>query len=281
MGEGTGVRGSAVLYSLRAHSLFQVPFVEQFGTEKRMIAGIVTKLKAQWPCKKESPGHHSCVDARGEHIQLTVPRLEDWAKIIVCLLFFFSGRNRDPLLQNMSDGQVKVDAPPPDDVLDQWNVGRNNPAPRPRGRCGPHPQPAQQYPGPSTDAAQLSLATAGLLTAITGSLTRNRSPSPQQPRKRARNSPSPPLSPPPPADAELKVFLDKLFRKIRRPGDVEGVYNILDREGYTPEALGDNELDSKSIAELTGLPGGAILSMRAFAREWCMTNKAKKHAFRK
>ena len=45
----------------------------------------MTKLRDKWACKKELPGHTSCVDARGEHIQLTVPRLEDWAKQIVSL----------------------------------------------------------------------------------------------------------------------------------------------------------------------------------------------------
>ena len=153
------------------------------------------------------------MDARGEHIQLTVPRLEDWAKIIV-IPSFFCLSDSNPLLQNMSDGQVKVDAPPPDDVLDQWNIGRNNSTPHPRGRFGPHTQPLPSQPGPSTDSSQLSLVTAGLLTVIMDSISRRRSPSPEWPRKRARNDPSPSLSPPPPTHAELGVFLKQLFRKI-------------------------------------------------------------------
>lgn len=185
-------------------------------------------------------------------------------------LFSFSN-NSDSSPQNTSDGRVKVDVPPLDDVLDQWNIGQNNLALRPRGHSGPHPQPAQSA---GTDAAQLSLATAGLLTAITGSITRHRSPSPHQPWKCAQNnSPSP--SPPPPAHAELKAFLDELFHKIRRSEDVERVYDILDHEGYTPEALGDHRLDSERIAELTDLPGGAILSMQTIAHEWCENIKAK------
>ena len=85
-----GVCGFATFCPFCADSSLQVPFVEQFGTEKRIIAGIVAKLKTRWSCKKELPNHSSCVDARGEHIQLTVPRLEDWAKIIVCFSPLFS-----------------------------------------------------------------------------------------------------------------------------------------------------------------------------------------------
>ena len=167
---------------------------------------------------------------------------------------------------------------PPDDVLDLWNIGRNNPTSRPRGRSGPYAQLPQQ---PSTESAQLSLATATLLTAVTSSITRHRSPSPPQPRKRIRSDPSPSLSPAPPAHAELRVFLDKLFSKIRRPAEVDRVYSILDQEGYTPEALGSDKLNGEHIAELTDLPDGAVLSMQTFAREWCENNKAKKQVFRK
>lgn len=62
--------------------------------------------------------------------------------------------------------------------------------------------------------------------------------------------------------------------------DLERVYNILDHEKYAPEAFGDDRLDVKEIADLTGLPRGAILSMRAIARIWC-ENNAKKRGARK
>ena len=144
--------------------------------EKHIVAEIVTKLKAQWLCKKELPNHGSCVDARSEHIQLTVPRLEDWAKSIVSLSFSFFSGGSDHLLQNMSNSQLKVDVPPPDDVLDQWNISQGSAVPCPCSHGGPHLQP---FPGLSTDAAQLSLATVGLLMAITGSITHHRSLSPR------------------------------------------------------------------------------------------------------
>jgi len=257
--------------------LQQVPRVEQFDPEKRATAKIVTELRGEWSCRKNLPGHETCVDARGEHVQLTVPRLEDWAHQIVCSHSFFlqsvSNINLSP--QNASNGQLKVTAPPPDDVLDRWNIGRNYTISRPRGRCGPH-----QQPPPVAESTSLSLATAGLLTAITGSITRRRSPSPQEPRKRIRHDTSPLPSPPPPVGEELRMFLDGLFLKIRRPGDVGRVYDILDQEGYTPEALADDRLDPVRISELTRLPDGAVLSMRSFAREWCEVNKVKKQ-FRK
>jgi len=60
---------------------------------------------------------------------------------------------------------------------------------------------------------------------------------------------------------------------------MERVYEVLDREGYTPEALASDELDRKRIAELTSLPDGAILSMQTLAQEWCKKkNKGKKRA---
>jgi hypothetical protein len=61
----------------------QVPTVEQFVPEKRAIAKTVMELRGHWPCKKEIAGHGACIDARGEHIQLTIPRLEDWARCVV------------------------------------------------------------------------------------------------------------------------------------------------------------------------------------------------------
>ena len=161
--------------------------------------------------------------------------------------------------------------------MEHWRGGAT---PRTHGRCGPHSQLPQSHPGPSTDSsAHLSLVTAGLLTAITGSLTHHRSPSPQQPWKRVWNDPTPLSSPPPPAHEELRVFLDELFRKICRPTDIERVYNVLDQEEYTPKALADDRLNNRCIAELTGLPDGAILSMQTVAREWCENNKAKKQVF--
>lgn len=62
---------------------------------------------------------------------------------------------------------------------------------------------------------------------------------------------------------------------------MERVYEVLDREGYTPEALASDRLNNERIAEVTHLPDGAILSMQTFAHEWCENNKAKKHIFRK
>lgn len=62
---------------------------------------------------------------------------------------------------------------------------------------------------------------------------------------------------------------------------MERAYEVLDREGYTPEALASDKLDSDHIAELTRLPYGAILSMQTFANEWCENNKAKKRVFRR
>lgn len=62
---------------------------------------------------------------------------------------------------------------------------------------------------------------------------------------------------------------------------MERVYDLLDREGYTPEALGDHRLDAERITNLTGLPSGAILSMQVIAREWCESNKVKRQNFRK
>lgn len=272
-------KGLVYVYSvyptLYTNSLQQVPRVEQFGSEKRAIAKIVMELRGEWSCRKNLPSHETCIDARGEHVQLTVPRLEDWARQIVYPAFFLPFVSIDPLPQNASDGQLKVTAPPPDEILDQWNIGRNNPISRPRGRCSPY-----QQPPPVTDSASLSLATAGLLTAITGSITRRRSPSPEEPRKRVRRDIGPSPSPPPPVGEELRTFLNELFLKIRRPGDMRRVYDVLDQEGYTPEALVDDRLDPVRIGELTRLPGGAILSMQSFARKWCEENKVKKQ-FRK
>ena len=234
-------------------------------------------LRNQWPSKKELSGDSFCVDARGEHIQLTIPHLEEWAKRIIRFLSSFND-NINTLLQNTSGDQVKVNRYPPDDILDQWNISKNNIIPRPRGRCGPYPQLPPSNPGPTTDSAQLSLATAGLLTVITDSISRRRSPSPQRPRKRP-HSPSP--SPPPSVDTELRVFLSKLLQKIRRLPDMERVYQVLDQEGYTSEALASERLNTGQIAELTQLPDGATLSMQTFAHEWCENNRAKKRVSQK
>ena len=62
---------------------------------------------------------------------------------------------------------------------------------------------------------------------------------------------------------------------------MERVYQVLDREGYTPEALGSDKLDTKQISELTQLPSGAILSMQTFAYEWCKNNRVKKRFLQK
>ena len=61
----------------------------------------------------------------------------------------------------------------------------------------------------------LSLAIAGLLAAVTGSLIHHQSPLPQQPWKFVQDYYSPLPSPPPSAHKELKIFLEKLFQKIR------------------------------------------------------------------
>ena len=89
LGQGAGVCRFDALQPLHADHLQQIPFVEQFDKEKRNLAGIVMKLKNKWPCKKELSGHDSCIDARGEHIQLTMPRLRDWAKCIVSFVVPF------------------------------------------------------------------------------------------------------------------------------------------------------------------------------------------------
>ena len=59
------------------------------------------------------------------------------------------------------------------------------------------------------------------------------------------------------------------------------VYDILDKEGYTPEALADNSLDHAGLAQLTGLLNGPVLSMQTFSCNWCKKVKVKKQAFRK
>ena len=128
------------------------------------------KLQCQWPCKKELSSHNSCLDAHGDHIQLTVLHLEEWAWRIVRFSNLFRVYADLPL-QSASEGLIKFDIYPPDDVLDQWNIGQNNPAPPSHSHCSPYPQLVPPIPSPSMDSAQLSLATVGLLMVITDSIS--------------------------------------------------------------------------------------------------------------
>jgi len=119
------------------------------------------------------------------------------------------------------------------------------------------------------------MLTTALVAAVTDSLIRRRSPSPRSPSKRPREVLSP--SPSPPVGEELRVFLGDCAKKIRIPRNaMDRVFDILDVQGYTLEALGHKTLDQDKIAELTGLHAGAVMSIHALAETWCENNRAKK-----
>lgn len=57
---------------------------------------------------------------------------------------------------------------------------------------------------------------------------------------------------------------------------MDRVFRILDKEGYTPKALGHRDLDQGQIARLTGLYEGTVMSIHVFAEEWCENHRPKK-----
>ena len=247
--------------SFAALTSSQVPTVAQYTEADNVLAQTMADIKAQWACSQGLHGETPCVDARGVHIVVHRVCWRQWAARIVGSFTSPSGCDTNKGLQKGSGKALTVDMMPPDDLLESWGVNAARP---PRGRTGPH----AQYPQPAATSSQdqTAMLTTALVAAVTDSLIRRRSPSPRSPSKRPRRSPS--SSPPPPVGEELKVFLDSCIEKVRLSQDVmDGVFHVLDEEGYTPEALGHRNLDQGKIARLTGLREGAVMSIHAHAEE--------------
>ncbi|KAH9939457.1 hypothetical protein B0H21DRAFT_893945 [Amylocystis lapponica] len=108
-----------------------VPNADMYSPEQRILAQTMEQIKAEWKCAT----HGTCyITADGEHIEMNVFRLKQWARAV------------------LANGAEAKD-PPPAVVVNEW-TGKPTALVKPRRRTGPYPAGGGQVSTNSTASSR-------------------------------------------------------------------------------------------------------------------------------
>ncbi|KIM42229.1 hypothetical protein M413DRAFT_10427 [Hebeloma cylindrosporum] len=172
--------------------------------------------------------------------------------------------------------------PPPDQLLDRWNVDNHRPAEScsgkvPRGRSGPGHAPATSVDASTNILLSTMVPVMTMLTQnMAGSSSRNKASRHHSPS----SSPVRQSSPPPPVEDELVTFL-KAFGKAKPiPSEkISIVSECLQEIHYYLDIISD--ITFERLKELTDLAEGEVLALCEFACEWSGQMDAKRAKLKK